>query len=96
MNQESAKFGDTDAGRFLAVGSIQMVSNIRNRIIATGTSLAALAATAPAFADDPFTAAMTSATTSVGTYAAALVTLSAVAVVFMIGMKYVKKIVKAS
>lgn len=43
-------------------------------------------------ASDPFTAAMTSATTSVGTYAAALVGLSAVSVIFMIGMKYVKKI----
>lgn len=45
-----------------------------------------------ALADDPFTAAMTTATTSVTTYATALVGLSAVSVVFMIGMKYVKKI----
>lgn len=44
----------------------------------------------------PFDAAMTSATTNVGTYAAALVGLSAVAVVFMIAMKYVKKITRAS
>lgn len=45
-----------------------------------------------AFAADPFTDAMATATTSVTTYATALVGLSAVSVVFMIGMKYVKKI----
>lgn len=45
---------------------------------------------------DPFDAAMTTATTKVGAYAAALVGLSAVAVVFMIAMKYVKRIPRAS
>ena len=45
---------------------------------------------------DPFTAAMTEATTKVSTYAAALVGLGAVAVIFMIALKYVKKIPRAS
>lgn len=54
-------------------------------------SLIALSS-AVALADDPFTAAMADATTKVGTYAAALVGLSAVGVGFMIAVKYVKKI----
>jgi hypothetical protein len=45
---------------------------------------------------DPFTAAMTEATAKVGTYALALVGLAAVGVVFMIALKYVKKIPKAA
>lgn len=45
---------------------------------------------------DPFDAAVAEATTKVGSYAAALVGLSAVAVVFMIAMKYVKRIPRAS
>jgi hypothetical protein len=49
----------------------------------------AFAQTAP---PDPFTTAMADATTRVGTYAAALVGLAAVGVVFMIAIKYVKKI----
>lgn len=57
-----------------------------------------LVASVPAFAQttDPFDTALTEATTKVGSYAAALVGLSAVAVVFMIAMKYVKKIPRAS
>lgn len=58
--------------------------------VATGVALAT--ASALSFAGDPFSDAVTSSTAAVGTYAAALVTLSAVSVVFMIGMKYVKKI----
>lgn len=45
---------------------------------------------------DPFTDAIGDATTKVGTYAAALVTLGAVAVLFMIALKYVKKIPRAA
>lgn len=41
---------------------------------------------------DPFDAAMTTATDKVGDYASALVGLAAVGVVFMIAIKYVKKI----
>jgi hypothetical protein len=56
-----------------------------------------LLAPAVVFANtDPFTTAMSDSTTKVGTYAAALVGLAAVAVGFMIAIKYVKKIVKAS
>ncbi len=53
----------------------------------------AVAQTAPV---DPFTTAMTTATARVGTYAAALVGLAAVGVVFMIAIKYVKKIPRAT
>ncbi len=56
-------------------------------------SAAAIAQTAGA---DPFDAALATATTKVGAYAAGLVTLSAVAVVFIIGMKYVKRIPRAA
>lgn len=54
----------------------------------------ALAASAQS--TDPFDAAVSSATTKVTGYGAALVTFSAVAVVFMIGIKYIKKIPRAS
>lgn len=43
-----------------------------------------------------FNSALSDATTAVGTYAAALVGLAAVGVVFMIAVKYVKKIRNAS
>ena len=57
----------------------------------------ALLAPAVVFANtDPFTTAISDSTTKVSTYAAALVGLAAVAVGFMIAIKYVKKIVKAS
>lgn len=52
----------------------------------------ALSNAAFAQAVDPFTTAMTTATGKVGEYAAALVGLAAVGVVFMIAIKYVKKI----
>lgn len=57
-----------------------------------------LLGSAGAFAQetDPFTTAMTEATTKVGTYAAALVGLAAVGVVFAIAIKYVKRIPRAS
>lgn len=55
-----------------------------------------LAAPLLAHADDPFTAAVTEITTKVGTYGAALVGVSAVGVVFMVAMKYVKKLPRAS
>lgn len=45
---------------------------------------------------DPFDAAVATATGKVESYAGALVTLAAVAVVFMIGMKYVKRIPRAA
>ena len=67
----------------------------RNAAIAI---LVPLMAAAPAFAQstDPFDTALATATTKVGTYAAALVGLAAVSVVFMIAIKYVKRIPRAS
>lgn len=61
-------------------------------------SLAGVGSVVPAFAQavDPFDTAMTTITGKVGTYAAALVGLGAVAVVFMVALKYVKKIPSAS
>jgi hypothetical protein len=61
----------------------------RNACIAVATSLPILAL---AQTTDPFDTAVASATTKVEGYGAALVGLSAVAVVFMIAMKYVKRI----
>jgi len=62
--------------------------------VVVGTALVAV----PTFAQetDPFDTALATATTKVGAYAAALVGLGAVAVVFMIALKYVKKIPRAS
>lgn len=45
---------------------------------------------------DPFTTAVADATTKVTGYAGALVGFSAVAVLFMVAMKYVKKIPRAA
>lgn len=63
----------------------------RAKLAVTGLVLSA-PVLALAQSTDPFDTALASATTAVGGYAAALVGLSAVAVVFMIAMKYVKKI----
>jgi len=65
----------------------------RSAVVAFLLAAPVLALATPA---DPFTTAMTTATTKVGLYAAALVGLGAVAVVFMIALKYVKKIPRAS
>lgn len=64
--------------------------------IGTGVALAAASVGAFAQTADPFTSAVTDATTKIGTYGAALVGLAAVGVGFMIAIKYVKKITKAS
>ena len=61
-----------------------------------GIGSAILWVMAQAAATDPFETALATATTKVGSYAAALVGLSAVAVVFMIAIKYVKRIPRAS
>jgi hypothetical protein len=47
-------------------------------------------------ATDPFDTALATVTTKVTSYAGALVGLAAVAVVFMVAVKYVKKLPKAS
>lgn len=62
--------------------------------VAVGAGLASVGAFAQT--TDPFDTAMATATTKVTSYAGALVGLAAVAVVFLIAIKYVKKIPKAS
>lgn len=72
----------------------------RNLGIRTYAVAATLAAPVISFAQtvgtDPFDAALTTVTEKTGVYAAALVGVSAVAVVFMVAMKYVKKLPRAS
>lgn len=70
----------------------KMMNKARHLALVIGTSAPVLALAQT----DPFADAMTDATAKVETYAAALVGLGAVAVVFMIALKYVKKIVKAA
>lgn len=72
-----------------------MLKSIRARLALVPVSLFCAVA-AHAQSVDPFTTALEDATEKVGSYAAALVGLSAVAVVFMIAMKYVKRIPRAS
>lgn len=79
---ELAKRGYDHAGRKTAV-ALMSVSPVLAFAQTTGTT-------------DPFDTAMSNATTKVGAYAAALVGLAAVAVVFMIAIKYVKRIPRAS
>ena len=55
-----------------------------------------LPAVALAQAADPFDTALATVTTKLTSYAGALVGLAAVAVVFMVAVKYVKKLPKAS
>lgn len=58
-------------------------------VVAVGLAAPVLALAAP---PDPFDAAISDITTKIGEYGAALVGVAAVGVVFMVGMKYVKKI----
>lgn len=67
----------------------KLSAGYRNAGIAIATSLPMLAM---AQGVDPFETALADATEKIGEYAAALVGVAAVAVVFMIGVKYVKKI----
>jgi len=71
--------------------------NVRDLALRASVALV-LSAPFVAFAQatDPFDTAMTTATEKVGDYAAALVGLGAVAVIFMIALKYVKKISRAA
>ena len=68
-----------------------MFSKLQNKLLAASV---ALVAAVPAFAQgtDPFDGVIDSVTTNVEKYAGALVILAGVSVVFMIGVKYVKKI----
>lgn len=60
--------------------------------IAAGVAGMLASAAALAQGTDPFDTVMTTVTASVNDYAGALVVLAGVSVVFMIGIKYVKKI----
>lgn len=64
---------------------------VRNAGIVVATSLPVLAF-AQETPTDAFDTALGTVTTKVSSYAASLVGLAAVAVVFMIGVKYVKKL----
>lgn len=74
------------------------LQTVRNHLSGRVAMAALLSSPVLAFAQatDPFDTALTTATTKVTSYAGALVGLAAVAVVFMIAIKYVKKIPKAS
>lgn len=70
-----------------------------NKIRNWGSATLATVATGAAMAQtatDPFDTALTEITTKVETYGLALVGLAAVGVVFMIAMKYVKKLRSAA
>jgi hypothetical protein len=66
------------------------------RIGAAVSAAALLPAVAFAQAADPFDTALATVTTKVTSYAGALVGVAAIAVVFMVAVKYVKKIPNAS
>lgn len=70
-----------------------MKTKSRLALFAT-TAFASMSAMAQSV--DPFAAAVAEATTKVTSYATSLVGLAAVAVVFVIAAKYVKKIPRAS
>ena len=71
---------------------------IRTKVRTVAASVATLGMSIAAHAQsaDPFDTALATVTAKTGTYAAALVGVSAVAVVFMVAMKYVKKLPRAS
>ena len=71
-----------------------VMNKIRNWGAATLATVVTSAAMAQA--TDPFTTAVDEITTKVETYGLALVGLAAVGVVFMIAMKYVKKLRSAA
>lgn len=64
--------------------------------VGTGLGLSVAAGVATAAPTSPFDTVIASATDAVGGYGAALVTLSGVAILFWIAIKYVKKITGAS
>jgi choline-glycine betaine transporter len=72
--------------------------SLKQKMAARVAAVSAAALPVAVFATpaDPFTTVMADATTRVNTYAAALVTIGGVAVLFMIALKYIKKIPRAS
>lgn len=71
--------------------TFSLSNSVRNLGIVVATSVPFLAFAQETGAD-PFDTAVDTITTKVEAYGGALVALAAVGVVFMIGMKYVKKI----
>lgn len=69
---------------------------IRTSFVALVPAVALFASQAHAAASQAFTDSVTSITADITTYGAALVTIAAVGVAFMVGMKYVKKISRAA
>jgi hypothetical protein len=70
-------------------------SALRNASITLGVMALPALSFAQA-ATDPFDTALASVTTKVTSYAGALVGVAAISVVFMVAIKYVKKLPKAS
>lgn len=68
------------------------MKNVAQKLSALGLGLLVSAGAMAQEAADPFTTAVTEVTAKIGTYGAALVGLAAAGVVFMIAIKYVKKI----
>ncbi len=73
-------------------------SFLRGKVARIGAAISSVALAPAAFAQaaDPFDTALTTVTAKVTSYAGALVGLAAVAVVFMVAVKYVKKLPRAS
>lgn len=71
---------------------------MKNRNIAAALVpvLAVLGSQAHAAVSEAFTASVTSVSADIAVYGGALITIAAVGVAFMVGMKYVKKISRAA
>lgn len=68
-----------------------MFQTLKSKALALSVAIAAPVA-AFAQATDPFQDVLNNVTTKVETYAGSLVVLAGVAVVFMVGIKYIKKL----
>lgn len=86
----------TGDSMFAKIKSVALRVSEKVSTFAVGACALVMSGIASAQSVDPFDAALTTATTKVGAYAAALVGLAAVSVVFMIGLKYVKKLPRAA
>ena len=68
----------------------------RNLLAASIAAASVIATQAHAVASEAFTSSITSVSADIAVYGAALITVAAVGVAFMVGMKYVKKISRAA
>jgi hypothetical protein len=69
-----------------------MFQTLRTKTLALAVAIAAPVAAFAQEAVDPFQGVLDNVTTKVETYAGSLVVLAGVAVVFMVGIKYIKKL----